>query len=243
LKIHTKNSKSHVLIFLQNDPSSSSNIKGDWFDCDHWQQRNAIIGQSRGRHITWFIQPPQELDDSAWVLRHYYRGGLIAKLTDDQFVYTGMKQTRGFREVSLLQTMLEMGLPVPKPIGARVTRKGLFYTADLLMEKIQAKDLVAKLKVGRLSEELWGNVGKTIASFHQKGIYHADLNAHNILLDEAEQCWLIDFDRCEQRAIHSDWQQQNIQRLKRSFVKEQELHPQFYFDDNSWQCLLAGYQS
>ncbi len=232
-----------MLIFPQNDLPSSRNIQADWFDCNYWQQQNAIIGQSKGRHITWFIQPPQEIDDSVWVLRHYYRGGLIAKLTRDQFVYSGMEQTRGFREVSLLQTMLEMGLPVPKPIGARVSRKGLFYTADLLMEKIEGKDLVAKLKEGQLSEKLWNKIGKSIANFHQNGIYHADLNAHNILLDEAEQCWLIDFDRCEQRAIHSAWQQQNLERLKRSFVKEQGLHRQFYFDKNSWQCLLAGYQS
>jgi len=214
---------------------------GEWFDNDYWREKDAVIGQSKGRHVTWFVKPPQNAAESAWVLRHYYRGGLIAKITLDNFFYSGIKNTRAFKEISLLQTMREMNLPVPKPIGGCVQRKGLFYTADLLMEKIAARDLVAKLQVGRLAEKIWTKIGKTIAEFHQKGIYHADLNAHNILLDEEDKIWLIDFDRCEQRALNSSWQQQNLARLKRSFLKEKGLQTQLFFDDENWQWLLAGY--
>lgn len=219
------------------------NIKEGWFDSGYWRKKNAIIGESKGRNTTWFVTPPQDATETAWVLRHYYRGGFIAKITRDNFFYSGIKNTRGFREISLLQTMRDMDLPAPKPIGGRIRRKGLFYTADLLMEKIAAKDLVAKLKNGRLTEKVWRKIGKTVAEFHQKGIYHADLNAHNILLDEADKVWLIDFDRCEQRTVSRSWQQQNLERLKRSFLKEKGLHTQFLFDDKSWQWLLLGYQS
>ena len=214
-----------------------------WLESGYWQEKDAILGESRGRHITWFIKPPPDTGDSAWVLRHYYRGGLVARITHDHFFYPGIKNTRAFREVRLLQTMLELKLPVPKPIGASVMRKGLFYTADLLMEKIAAKDLVAKLKIDYLSETVWKNIGKTIANFHRQGIYHADLNAHNILLDSVDKVWLIDFDRCQKRTVNDTWQQRNLERLKRSLLKEKRLHSQFYFDDQSWQYLLKGYQS
>ena len=242
LKIQIKKSESKLLIFPSSNPFCANNIKEYWFDSRFWREKQAIIGESKGRHITWFVKPPQDAAESAWVLRHYYRGGLIAKITSGNFFYTGIKNTRAYKEIRLLQVMREIGLPVPKPIGGSVRRKGLFYTADLLMEKIEAKDLVAKLKVGQLAENLWKKIGKTIAEFHQKGIYHADLNTHNILLDEDDKVWLIDFDRCEQRVASSSWQQYNLERLKRSLLKEKSLHCQFFFDDKNWQWLLVGYR-
>lgn len=218
-------------------------MHADWFNAEYWRTNNAITGTSTGRHTTWFIKPPSEIGGSDWVLRHYYRGGLIAKITRDKFVYVGLKRTRGFLEVKLLDYMQQMGLPVPAVIGARIQRHGLFYRADLLMEKIEAKDLVAKLSLSKLSKEIWHSIGKTIALFHQKGIYHADLNAHNLLIDDANKVWLIDFDRCEKRPIQDAWQQNNIERLHRSFIKEKGLISNFNFDDESWKYLLEGYRS
>lgn len=232
-----------MLIFPPANQSFVVNMQACWFDENYWQQQGCIVGESRGRHITWFIQPPVNIDDCEWVLRHYYRGGLIAKITADQFVYSGLNKTRGFREIELLLAMREMRLPVPKAVGARIVRKGLFYRADLLMEKIDAKDMVAILKVSKLSDELWHSIGRVVALFHCHGIYHADLNAHNILMDDSNKVWLIDFDRCDKRPINSSWQQQNIQRLKRSLVKEKALFPDLYFSDKNWNSFIKGYQS
>jgi len=223
-------------------------MQTDWFDASYWSKKGSLIGESKGRHITWFIKSPEDNDERTWVLRHYYRGGLVSKLTADKFVFTSLQQTRGFREVTLLLDMIEMDLPVPTVIGARVIRKGLFYNADLLMEKIDAKDLVALLSdTGlsntKLSQTHWNNIGKTIANFHRKGIYHADLNAHNILIDASDKVWLIDFDRCEKRKIKISWQQQNLQRLKRSFIKEKSLLTRFNFEDENWKELMDGYRS
>lgn len=243
MKILTKISKSQVLVFPDTNQTSETDIQACWFDSRYWQKNGSIVGSSRGRHITWFVQPPSVEGYSRWVLRHYYRGGLVAKITKDYFVYTGIKNTRAFKEVTLLLTMLEMDLPVPKPIGARIYRRGIFYTADLLMEKIDAKDLVAQLRTAQLTEKIWNNIGKNIARFHKKGVYHADLNAHNIMLDSTDKVWLIDFDRCEVKSINKNWQQKNIERLERSLVKERGIHSQFYFDAENWQWLIAGYQS
>jgi len=243
LKIQTKKSESKLLIVPSGNSFCVDHIREGWFDSLYWREKDAIIGESKGRHITWFVKPPQDAAESAWVLRHYYRGGFVAKVTQDNFFYTGIKSTRAYKEVRLLQTIREMGLPVPQPIGGCIRRKGLFYTADLLMEKIAASDLVAKLSVAQLAEKYWIKIGKTIAKFHQKGIYHADLNAHNILLDKEDKVWLIDFDRCQQRTVNHSWQQQNLARLKRSLLKEKGLHIPFFFDDKNWQWLLVGYRN
>ena len=242
-KIELKTDNNSILLFIEDKKRLLKRVKPAWFTPEFWRQSDAVIGQSQGRHITWFIQPPSDISGLPWVLRHYYRGGLVSKITHDQFVFTGLINTRPYRELGLLNWMVETNLPVPKPIAARIDRKGFFYRADLLMEKIDGKDLVAHLTRKELSELQWSKIGELIAKFHLAGIYHADLNAHNILLNGTDNLWLIDFDRCERRVIKEVWKMQNIERLKRSFLKEKEQLSIFYFDENCWRYLLNGYQA
>ena len=120
----------------------------------------------------------------------------------------------------------------------------MFYQADIIIERIRkAADLVKILSERSLPEAQWHSLGAMIAKFHLAGIYHADLNAHNILLDNDEQPWLIDFDKCEQRLAANDWQQANLDRLHRSFNKEKGLDSKFEFEAKNWQWLLEGYKS
>jgi len=243
-------------IFILPEASVFSNqIQTNWFDAEYWHRNNKIVGESIGRNTTWFIDPSNELADQSngeqWVLRHYYRGGLAAKLTADRFLFTHIKKTRAYREISLLSAMKSMGLPVPAIVAARVIRWGLFYSADLIMEKVEGSDLVTLLKEKPLSEKTWGAIGATIAQFHKNGIYHADLNTHNILIQETKtgiKNWLIDFDRCKQRNLdgtisgHS-WQKKNLARLYRSLVKEKKLDSALNFEDQKWSELLKGYNA
>ena len=221
---------------------TSKSFESSYFEADFWRDKNAIIGESIGRHTTWFIQAPDNTVSPQWVLRHYYRGGLVAKVNNDQYLYTGLKNTRCYREIALLQIMIALDLPVPKPVAARVIVHNAFYRADLLMEKLMASDLVAHLNEMALSVEQWRSIGKTIANFHNNGIEHADLNAHNILMNEQQKIWLIDFDRCKQRAINSTWQLKNMTRLHRSFDKEKRLNKNLNYQDSDWDILEAAYR-
>ena len=58
-----------------------------------------------------------------------------------------------------------------------------------------------------------------IARFHRAGLDHADLNAHNILFDDAGRGWLIDFDRGVLRIPATRWRERNLKRLLRSLLK------------------------
>jgi tRNA A-37 threonylcarbamoyl transferase component Bud32 len=86
--------------------------------------------------------------------------------------------------------------------------------------------------------ELWHRLGATLGAFHAAGIFHADLNAHNILIDDREDVHLIDFDRGERRRLGS-WAAGNIARLARSLQKigGPDVH------SNEWRALLTGYQT
>ena len=117
--------------------------------------------------------------------------------------------------------------------------------AELLITRIEnAQDLVELLSKQALSETLWKKIGVTIKRFHDNNIYHHDLNAHNILIDNKENVFLIDFDRGEIRKNNqASWQQTNIARLLRSFEKEKNKLPTFHWQHDHWQLLLEGYQS
>jgi len=180
-----------------------------------------------GRGNTFFFT----LHDQPLVLRLYRRGGLIRHLLKSQYLYTGLSRTRAMAEFDLLLTLKEKGLPVPTVHACCVKRSGLFYTASLVTHRLQGETLAQRLQSdGKLasspdeSDALWRTIGNTIARFHQLGVFHADLNAHNLMIDEVQSVSGLDFDRGDVRALpgspaQSGWCLQNLERLKRSLHK------------------------
>jgi len=234
-------------IYCCYDNHEVSEFVPEMLSAQYWQEKNAITGSAQGRGTTWFVQHNDKNSEQQkhWVLRHYYRGGLIGKIINDSYLFTSQKNTRAEQEFDLLAHMQTLALPAPKPIAYRVTRHGLFYRADLLSSRIEnAQDLVAILSKQVITPTLWKKIGATIKRFHAHDIYHHDLNAHNILIDEKKDIFLIDFDRGEVRTSNqTSWQQGNMERLQRSFLKELKQLPTFHWQMENWQLLLEGYLS
>ena len=218
---------------------STLDITEKWFSIEYWQALNALKGTATGRGTVWFLNS----DQGEFVLRRYRRGGLMAKLTQFRFLFTGFKSSRAYLELNLLEQMQKAGLPVPEPIAGRCQRIGLQYQAEIMTRLIpNGKELFACLLDKRQTQMLnWQDIGKTIKRFHQAGIDHTDLNCHNIMIDNKHKVWLIDFDKCHQRPIDQNWPLSNLQRLKRSFEKEAGKHAEFHFEQAHWQLLLEGY--
>ena len=217
-------------------------IEPNWFSAEFWREKSAITGSSKGRYTTWFVDAGVvDTEQSQWVLRHYYRGGFIAKFSRDLYLFSGLHKTRAVAELSLLDKLYKQGFAVPKPIAANIERSGLFYRADLIIERVVgAEDLVARLSKISMTESQWQALGETIAEFHNYGVYHADLNAKNILISN-DKFHLIDFDRGEIRKVNPQWQQANMSRLLRSFKKELAILPSLNFNEANWQQLHQAY--
>lgn len=206
------------------------------FEAYYWQSRGLVVGEAPGRGSSLFLQAR---DHEQWVLRPYQRGGLIAKVNKQRYVWLGAERTRAFREVRLTATLYEQGLPVPRPVACCVTRFGLTYEAALLTVRIPgARALASLLSAEEADEALLMRVGAMIKRFHQAGLDHVDLNARNILVDEAGKPWLIDLDRCRLRPP-GKWQADNLQRLERSVVKFASARPHTHIVAG----YLAGYHS
>jgi 3-deoxy-D-manno-octulosonic acid kinase len=211
----------------------------DYFSPEHWQMQRAIVGRSHGRGETLFFS----LGEQEFVLRHYRRGGMVGKLNDDRYLYLGRSFTRCWREFNLLMKLQEMELPAPIPVAAHMTRDGFGYRADLITVRIpHARDLSVVLGEQRLSQVVWHQIGEVIARFHVAGVFHADLNCHNIMMANGH-VWLIDFDRGELRRPWHSWRVANLKRLRRSFIKERGRKPHFHWLDSDWLALEKGYQS
>lgn len=225
--------RSHILY----DGERFDHIDADHFSFNRWQQRGALVGSAMGRGTAAFVRD----DRGEMVLRHYRRGGMVARLLNDCYLWRRLEQTRPWREWRLLQTLREQGLPVPRPLGVRVERRWYCYRGDLLMERIAAPALGQRLGKGALTAEGWQAIGRTVRRFHDAGVYHSDLNANNILFSDSGEVSIIDFDRGELRGA-GKWQPANLERLLRSLRKLNGQNLSFYFDEaTDWPALLAGY--
>ncbi|PKM01350.1 MAG: 3-deoxy-D-manno-octulosonic acid kinase, partial [Gammaproteobacteria bacterium HGW-Gammaproteobacteria-7] len=184
------------------------------FDPLQWRPLAEPIG-SGGRGSAWFVHGA--FGDA--VLRHYRRGGLVGRLIRDRYLFLGQARVRSFSEFALLVRMAGLGLPVPAPLAAGYCRQGMTYRADILIERIaDARSLAELVRIG-LDVPRWADVGRLIAGFHRAGVHHADLNAHNVLMDNSGRHYLIDFDRSRIRAPSAGWRQANLARLLRSLRK------------------------
>lgn len=225
------------------DPQSVGNLPPDavesWFDPDYWRSRGELAAVHEGRGSAWFIASGAR----QWVLRHFRRGGFIARLSRDRYVWAGEDRVRAFAEWRLLQRMRLQGLPVPQPIAARYERGALSYRCDLITQRIAGADsLSAVLARQALPESQWRAVGAAVARLQCAGVDHADLNAHNLLLDGSGVISVIDFDRGRVRRPGA-WGLDNLRRLQRSFEKISRAMPSDRYSARTWDCLMAGYEA
>jgi 3-deoxy-D-manno-octulosonic acid kinase len=207
------------------------------FEREYWRNRGSLAEVPGGRGTVAFLHEGSR----RWVLRHYRRGGWMARISADRYLWTGESQARSVSEWRLLRTLRDWSLPVPVPVAARYERAGLSYRADLITEELPTRLTLAQaLRSSPLDAARWRAVGTCIGLLHARGVQHADLNAHNLLLgDEVATVFVLDFDRGRIRD-RGGWEAGVLQRLHRSLLKITAGLPADRFGAESWQWLLEG---
>lgn len=209
-----------------------------WFDRAAWEARGARRHTSTGRAPVLICEQPAE----SWVLRHYSRGGLVARFIEDHYVWRGLEATRAWRELEVLDRLHRWQLPAPAPVAALVTRTGFVYRADMITVYIpDTQTLSAMLLGGPVPESLWHRIGAMLGRFHDRGVDHPDITAHNILVDAQQRSFLVDFDNAFIRA-QGDWRARGIARFQRS-LRKVAMETGGAFSPAAWQAVLAGYES
>lgn len=202
-------------------------FNGSLFDPGNPRLRAQAV-QKGGRQAAWFVQGPF----GSAVLRHYRRGGLVAKISVDRYLWLGGQATRSMAEFAMLHKMSQLNLPVPEPLAAGYWRYGLSYTAALVVARIENSTPLAL----QLQPENAVRVASVLKQFHDANVWHADLNAFNILFDANGKVWLIDFDRGRFRPMSAALRRRNLRRLHRSLLKVAGTQGEVF-----WQAMSSAY--
>lgn len=164
-----------------------------------------------GRKAAWYVR----CGGHDGVLRRYRRGGWVARVSNDRYVWTGVNQVRSLNEFDVLRSLYEAGLPVPRPYAAAYWKTGPSYRAAILVERLHdVRALASSIDVADYEQ-----VARSIYAMHEQGVWHADLNAYNILLDPEGRAWLIDFDKASRPVLSLERRSANLLRLRRSLAK------------------------
>lgn len=213
-----------------------------WFSPDHWAAYGSVETFRQGRGGCWRVQMPA----GAAVIKHYRRGGQMAKISFDRYLYTGWERSRSLREWRLLAMLRQQGLPVPTPLAAICARQGRSYQAALITGYILGATSINRLieeNVPDLSE-LAVKTGELLARFHQADVSHADINLSNIVKDEQGQLWLLDFDRGRIITMNTRRRQHSMQRLRRSLIRLSEREQVAKtITDTFWAHLKNAYHN
>ena len=203
-----------------------------YFNIEYWRSKNAVQGEAVGRGSAWFLRSPG--------------GGWAAKLSRRGYVFTGVTRSRPFREYRVLSDLAEKGLPVPKPVAAICEFQGLTYNAAIMTVTIPSARPLADMLIREpqiaADAGTWHGIGRCTRRFHEAGLWHADLNARNILIDDQRQVFLVDFDRAKYSPGKPVNGQGNLKRLKRSLLKVWPTSPQPGLDA-AWELLTVAYHA
>jgi 3-deoxy-D-manno-octulosonic acid kinase len=151
-------------------------------------------------------------------VRHYQRGGAIARLLGDRYVRLG--KTRPLLELHASERARARGVRTPRVTAIAILNRGLFYRADIATENVADSSDLAEITFGRAPSaarvdvaqvpaaavvEAWFAAGTLVRDAARAGVVHPDLNLKNILIAgrSPPRAWLIDLDGCRIRDTDS----------------------------------------
>jgi 3-deoxy-D-manno-octulosonic acid kinase len=176
-----------------------------------------------GRGSSYSVRGP---GDSHFVVRHYHRGGAVARVLRDRYVRAGA--TRPEREMLASVAARARGVRTPAVAAYAIYTSGLFYRADIVtIEVPRAHDLAYALFEAPLNAQqridACAAAGHLMREIADSGLLHPDANIKNVLLQDdphGVRGWILDLDGCRVVERTTPGQRQRmIARFGRSLAK------------------------
>lgn len=146
------------------------------------------------------VQPHKTLIEGIGrvVVKHYFRGGLLYNVNRRTYLKTG--RPRNVEEFETIGLVRSAGVTTPEPVAYAYRTKGyILYHAWLVSKEIPASLTFAKLcrRDPCLAERLLSEICGQVKLLIKNGIMHVDLHPGNVLVDQGQRVYLIDFDRAK----------------------------------------------
>jgi 3-deoxy-D-manno-octulosonic acid kinase len=133
-------------------------------------------------------------------VRKYLRGGFVRHFVRDLYL---LRPPRPIRELLATETARAAGCRVPIVHAVAVEENGPFYRGWIVTSAIEGGGAYIDLfAAGDEADRrtLLAAAGSAIRDLHDAGVYHPDLNGHNLLVDADGEVAIIDFDRATMAA-------------------------------------------
>lgn len=176
------------------------------------------------------------------VVRPYRRGGILGRVVQAHYLDP---TPRPFLELIATEAARDRGVIAPEVLGARVDG-GVLYRGTLVTVELAGRvPLIVALRATRESgvrQRLAASAGRAVARLHREGVFHADLNLANLLVDPQApdaEATVIDFDRARltDAPLPARARRRNLERFERS---RRKLDPD---DAVSGGAVAAAFES
>jgi 3-deoxy-D-manno-octulosonic acid kinase len=133
-------------------------------------------------------------DKRLLIIKEYFRGGWLRHLNKKYYLRLG--KTRSQLEFEALQLAREAGVNCPEPLAFVFCGK-LFYRNWLLLRKINNSQTLSEIAITdpKRAQEIMPKLVIELQKLIDAKILHVDLHPGNVLLDEQNSVYLIDFDK------------------------------------------------
>ena len=185
---------------------------------------------------------PLKLPDGTELFaRMGHRGGLMRPILND--LYLGLR-ARNVRELEISAEARRRGIPVAESVGAVIEWVApILYRSIFLTRALPGMTLWEFLRTDDdavVRSYIMEQTRKTIDTMHRLGLFHADLNLHNLFVTKVHENFaiaILDLDKARlfSTPVPAKMRAQNFARLRRSARK---LDPnQVYMDSQTLEML------
>lgn len=154
------------------------------------------------------------------VIKHYHRGGLLARLVKQTYLRTGKPRCQ--HEFEQMAFARSIGVCTPDPV-AFAYKGGIFYQGWLVTKEIKGQQSLATLSSEdpkRAAKALTALVGQ-VERLIQHKVLHADFHPGNVLVDDRDRIFLIDFDKAH---LYSGSREKLKERYKQRWQRAVDKH-------------------
>jgi hypothetical protein len=140
------------------------------------------------------------------IKKHFLRKGAMS-IFNDSYLYLGLNSSRPVRELmnyidftyilnKLNNDRIMKTFEFCSPVFSYVQRRGLFYTGDIILSKIEGITLDKYISANNINTKFYNDLAFCFKILFDNGIFNIDMNLRNIIFNiETQKISFIDFDK------------------------------------------------